>query len=179
MQLNCNNVLLMTVIPIWLFTVIFGLFFASKSTEVLFDASGSLYRASIQPEFDSEFSMLISGALDQALAKTVVHIISEDDCLCQLTASRHIHEVKDKVSRFGNTNITVNVEDIPGLGDILSSTPAIAVFDLEGSLAYLGPYSTGIGCLSGNGTVEPYLDRKATLGAIIPLEATGCYCSKV
>ncbi|MFT5298808.1 MAG: hypothetical protein ACJAXM_000403 [Arenicella sp.] len=86
----------MTVITIWLITVIFELFISSKSTEVLFDSSDSLYRGSIQPEFDHEFSRLISGALDKSLAQTVVHIFSEDDCLCQLTASRHIHEVKGK-----------------------------------------------------------------------------------
>jgi len=123
--------------------------------------------------------MLISNAIHKSLAKTVVHIISQDSCLCQLTASRHIHEVKGKVSSIGKTNITVNIEDTPGLSDILSSTPAIAVFDDEERLIYLGPYSTMVGCLSGNGTVEPYLDSKAALGAIIPLEATGCYCSNV
>lgn len=95
-HLNRKNVLLMTVITIWLITVIFELFISSKSTEVLFDSSDSLYRGSIQPEFDHEFSRLISGALDKSLAQTVVHIFSEDDCLCQLTASRHIHEVKGK-----------------------------------------------------------------------------------
>lgn len=103
----------------------------------------------------------------------MVHIFGEDDCLCQLTASRYIHEVKGKASSFGKTNITVNVEDI------LVSRIFIAVFDFEGSLAYLGPYSTFIGCLLGNSKVEPYLDRKATLGAIISLEATCCYCNKV
>lgn len=53
---------------LWLITVIFGLFFSSKSTEVLFDSSDSLYRGSIQPECDHEFSRLIFGALDKSLA---------------------------------------------------------------------------------------------------------------
>jgi hypothetical protein len=73
-------------------------------------------------------------------------------------------------------NETVYFENIQGLSSILTSTPAIAVFDDLGNLSYLGPYSTGIGCLSGNGTVEPYLDVKSTMGAIVPLESTGCYC---
>jgi hypothetical protein len=170
---------MMVVISLWVTSVIVGLFFASKSTEVPFDFSGSLYSASTQPNFDSDFSLLISAVTNTPLAQTVVHFLSEDSCLCQLVASRHINEVKNQATGFGMTNITVNIEDIPELSDILNSTPAIAIFDYEGNLAYLGPYSTGIGCFSGNGTVEGYLDSKADLGAIIPLEVTGCYCNKL
>lgn len=179
MQLKRKQVLMMVVISLWVISVIVGLFFASKSTEVPFDFSGSLYSASTQPNFDSDFSLLISAATNTPLAQTVVHFVSENSCLCQLVASRHINEVKDQATSFGKTNITVNIEDIPGLNDIMNSTPAIAIFDDEGNLAYLGPYSTGIGCFAGNGTVEPYLDSNADLGAIIPLEATGCYCNNV
>lgn len=179
MHINRTNALLFVVIPVWLIAIIWGLFFASKSIETPFDFSGALYRASAQPLFDNEFSSLIFNALDKELSNAVIHIVSEDDCLCQLVASRHIQEVKEKAAGLGKTNITVNIKDILGLNAILSSTPAIAIFDDKGNLAYLGPYSTGIGCVSGNGTVEPYLDSKATLGAIMPLEATGCYCINV
>ncbi|MFT4789297.1 MAG: hypothetical protein ACI95X_002131 [Paraglaciecola sp.] len=154
-------------------------FFASKSTEVSFDLSGALYRIYTQPKFESDFSLLISAAIDTSLAQTLVHFVSEDSCLYQLVAIRHIHEVKHQATNVGKTNMTVNIEDIPRLNDIFNRTPAIAIFDDEGNLAYLGPYSTGIGCFSGNNTFEPYLDSKANLRAMIPLEATGCYCNKL
>ena len=69
-------------------------FFCEQIYWGYFDASSTLYSSSVQPKFDSQFSMLISNAIHKSLAKTVVHIISQDSCLCQLTASRHIHEVK-------------------------------------------------------------------------------------
>jgi len=176
MKTSKKNALLVIVIPLWLLVALGGLFFTSKSSEKPFDPTGALYNASIKPDFDSQINKLLHGALTTSLNNVVVHIKSSDDCLCQLTATRHIKLVKDAVEYIGKKNETVYIEDIKGLSSILTSTPAIAVFDDQGALSYLGPYSTGIGCLSGNGSVEPYLDTKNTLGAIVPLESTGCYC---
>jgi hypothetical protein len=171
-----HKALLVIIVPLWLMISLIGLFYASKSIEKPFDPTYALYYAAIQPDFDSQINNMLFGALHASLNNVVVHITSKSDCLCQLTASRHIKSVKDAVETMGKKNETVYIENIRGLSNILTSTPAIAVFDAQGNLSYLGPYSTGIGCLSSNGTVEPYLASKNTFGAIIPLESTGCYC---
>ena len=176
MRSNTKNLLLGFVILLWLLVAIIGLFFANKSTETPFDPSGNLYYASNQPDFENQVNKLLHSALNTPLKNVAVHITSSKDCLCKLVANRHIKSVKDMVKSIGKTNETVFVEDIIGLSSILSSTPAIAIFDELGKLSYLGPYATGIGCFSGNGTVEPYLATRGTLGAIIPFESTGCYC---
>jgi hypothetical protein len=175
-KVSSKKALLVIIIPLWLIISLIGLFFASKSTEKPFDPTFALYYASIKPDFDSQINDILADALHASLNNVVVHITSNSDCLCQLTASRHIKSVKDAVEHLGKRNETLYIEDITGLSSIITSTPAIAVFDDQGKLSYLGPYSTGIGCLSSNGTVEPYLASKRTLGAIIPLESSGCYC---
>jgi hypothetical protein len=175
--LSKKNALLGVIIPLWLIIATVGLLFTSKSTEKPFDPNGALYLASNKPDFDSQVNRLLYGVLHTSLNNVVVHITSNNNCLCQLTATRHIKSVKDAAEYIGKRNETVYIENIQGLSNILTSTPAVAVFDDLGNLSYLGPYSTGIGCLSGNGTVEPYLDVKSTLGAIVPLESTGCYCN--
>jgi hypothetical protein len=175
-KISRKNALLVIIIPLWLVLALIGLLFASKSIEKPFDPTGALYYASNKPDFDSQVNSMLYGALHVPLNNVVVHITSHSDCLCQLTASRHIKSVKDAVEYIGKRNETVYIENIKDLSNMLTSTPAIAVFDEQGNLSYLGPYSTGIGCLSSNGTVEPYLDTKSTWGAIVPLESTGCYC---
>ena len=164
------------IIPFWLMISLIGLYYVSESIEKPFDPSYTLHNAANQPDFDAQINNMLHGALHASLNNVVVHITSKSDCLCQLTASRHIKSVKAAVEYMGKKNETVYIENIIGLSNILTSTPAIAVFDDQGKLSYLGPYSTGIGCLSSNGTVEPYLASKNTLGAIIPSDSTGCYC---
>jgi len=174
--LSKTNVVLAFVIPVWFLTALIGLFFSSKSIEKPFDPSGTLYYAANKPDFDKKVHRILDNALDTSLHNVVVHIASNSGCLCQRSATRHIKSIKDKVESIDKRNISVYIENIDALSVFLTSTPAIAVFDEDSQLSYFGPYSTGIGCLTGNGTVEPYLDTKSTLGAIVPLESTGCYC---
>ncbi len=172
-----RNLLLAVTIMVWLIVILIGLLFASKITEKQFDPAGVLYQAANEPDFDGQIKRIFYDFLGASLNNVVVHITSNTDCLCQLTATRHINSVKDTAAYSGKRNETVYIENIKGLSNILPSTPAIVIFDSLGKLSYLGPYSTGIGCLSGNGSVESYLNSKNTAGAIIPLESTGCYCN--
>jgi len=67
--------------------------------------------------------------------------------------------------------------DLPGSEQIPAS-PAVAIWDQTGKLAYFGPYSEGLTCNSSNSFIEPIL-QALTSGR--PVEAThtmavGCYC---
>ena len=66
---------------------------------------------------------------------------------------------------------------LPG-AEHLSASPAVAIWDRSGQLAYFGPYSEGATCNASNSFIEPILQ------ALIegrPVKAThtmavGCYC---
>jgi hypothetical protein len=60
----------------------------------------------------------------------------------------------------------------------LPASPAVAIWDQQGQLAYFGPYSEGANCTSSNSFIEPILDA---LIAGRPVNASntlavGCFC---
>lgn len=67
---------------------------------------------------------------------------------------------------------------LPG-AEHLSVSPAVAIWDRQGRLAYFGPYSQGATCNSSNSFIEPILQA---LSENRPVNAThtmavGCYCA--
>lgn len=66
---------------------------------------------------------------------------------------------------------------LPGSAGIPAS-PAVAIWDQQGQLAYFGPYSEGLTCNSSNSFIEPILEA---LSAGRPVSASntmavGCFC---
>ena len=66
---------------------------------------------------------------------------------------------------------------LPG-SDQLPASPAVAIWDSSGQLAYFGPYSEGALCTSSNSFIEPILEA---LVAGRPVRAdsnlaVGCFC---
>jgi hypothetical protein len=66
---------------------------------------------------------------------------------------------------------------LPGSAGIPAS-PAVAIWDQQGQLAYFGPYSEGLTCNSSNSFIEPILEA---LSAGRPVNASntmavGCFC---
>ena len=60
----------------------------------------------------------------------------------------------------------------------LPASPAVAIWDKQGRLAYFGPYSEGANCTSSNSFIEPILEA---LAADRPVSASntlavGCFC---
>ena len=165
------------VLPIWSALILAGLLFYSSSSLKPFDPEGRLYSIANTSDFDLTFSAKISKALGTSTKNMVVHMYDDFTCICQLASSAHIAAVKSLVTDAGKSNVAVNMSDFPSLADIVPSVPSVAIFDGDGQLSYLGPYSTGIGCFTGNGTVEPYIDTTTTIGAVIPFDANGCYCN--
>lgn len=59
------------------------------------------------------------------------------------------------------------------------SSPAVAIWDRDGRLAYFGPYSEGVTCSSSNSFIEPILEallagRRVNTGNNM---AVGCFCN--
>ena len=60
----------------------------------------------------------------------------------------------------------------------LPASPAVAIWDREGRLAYFGPYSEGALCTSSNSFIEPILEALAA-GRPVRAQsnlAVGCFC---
>lgn len=69
------------------------------------------------------------------------------------------------------------LESLEGMESIPAS-PAIAIWDQQGRLAYAGPYSEGLVCNSSNSFVEPILDALSANRSVSAANtmAVGCYC---
>lgn len=69
------------------------------------------------------------------------------------------------------------LESLEGMESIPAS-PAIAIWDQQGRLAYAGPYSEGLVCNSSNSFVEPILDALSENRSVSAANtmAVGCYC---
>lgn len=115
-------------------------------------------------------------------------------CPCNVGNQQHLG---DLVSQFASQGLTFHVLQKPGShgqlptnlsaleplaslpgSEHLPASPAVAIWDRQGRLAYFGPYSEGAVCNASNSFVEPII--KALLEGR-PVQATntlaiGCYC---
>lgn len=70
-----------------------------------------------------------------------------------------------------------HLSSLPG-SQALPASPAVAIWDRSGHLAYFGPYSEGAVCNSSNSFIEPVLDallENRPVAAANTL-AVGCFC---
>ncbi|MBA6100194.1 thiol-disulfide isomerase [Pseudomonas juntendi] len=115
-------------------------------------------------------------------------------CPCNVGNQQHLG---DLVSQFASQGVTFHVvqkagshgqlpanlsslhpiANLPG-SENLPASPAVAIWDHQGNLAYFGPYSEGAVCNASNSFIEPIINA---LLASRPVQATntlavGCYC---
>ena len=181
--------LLMTVYAFWWFQfrLLQPFTTAGQQSTVLFDSD---------PLRDqlSAISRQTSGSADNI---TVVHFW-DPDCPCNRFNEAHVKQLMQEYGRQGVRFVVVAgsqiktakriftdpavieyIEELPSLSRPPSS-PAVAIMDKKGELAYFGPYSVGAVCSVGNGAfVEKALDK--VLSGINPKHwntlAVGCFCS--
>ena len=144
---------------------------------VLFDASG----------------LRLPAELAGPGAIRVVHLW-DPPCPCNVGNQQHLAEL---VQRYAARGVSFHVWQKPGShghlpatlaglqalrelpgAEHLPASPAVAIWDRDGKLAYFGPYSEGATCTSANSFVEPLLDALLT-GRTVHSPgslAVGCYC---
>lgn len=69
------------------------------------------------------------------------------------------------------------LDELPGSAG-LPASPAVAIWDRQGQLAYFGPYSEGLVCNSSNSFIEPIIEALAA-GRRVDASNTlalGCFC---
>ena len=115
-------------------------------------------------------------------------------CPCNVGNQQHLAEL---ITRFGPQGVSFYAVQKPGShgqlpqtlsalqalpalsgSDKIPASPAVAIWDRAGQLAYFGPYSEGATCTSSNSFIEPILDA---LSAGRPVNAgntlaVGCFC---
>ncbi|KPA92283.1 hypothetical protein PF66_00959 [Pseudomonas asplenii] len=115
-------------------------------------------------------------------------------CPCNVGNQQHLGELIERFAPLGvdfyavqkpgsQGRLPVNLQAIQPLprlpgAEHLTVSPAVAIWDRNGQLAYFGPYSQGATCNSGNSFIEPIL---LALSEGRPVHAThnmavGCYC---
>ncbi|BBH43745.1 DUF6436 domain-containing protein [Pseudomonas sp. KU43P] len=123
----------------------------------------------------------------------VVHFW-DPTCPCNVGNQQHLG---DLVSQFTRQGVTFHVVQKPGThgqlpanlsslqpiaqlpgSEHLPASPAVAIWDRQGNLAYFGPYSEGAVCNASNSFIEPILKalldgRQVTASNTL---AVGCYC---
>jgi hypothetical protein len=76
-------------------------------------------------------------------------------------------------------NIAISLSEQPDIEQFLPSVPAIIIYNEASELIYVGPYSTGYLCTTGNGLVEaliPKMSQPESEPVVMSL-ARGCYCN--
>ncbi len=132
---------------------------------------------------------------DNAGAILFVHFW-DPDCPCNIGNQQHLEELTEKFAVRGVRFFVVQKNDtrgklpaalrsklqplnyLPGAEQIPAS-PAAAIWDRHGRLAYIGPYSEGLICTSNNSLVEPVLESliQGHRTELTHLLSVGCYCA--
>lgn len=166
-------------VALWAVTILLGLGYASSSQLREFDPNSSLSQAAMQADFDSQFTQALNDVMGVS-SRTIVHFQTQDPCFCNTLSEQHQTELRQSLSDDGYELAVVNVPNTPQWRAWIPSFPALAVIGENRQLRYLGPYSAGYGCLSGENVVDAVvaLTQQTTyLGANISSESKGCYCN--
>lgn len=147
----------------------------------------------------SDSATLFSGAALQLPARIggfgkvrLVHFW-EPSCPCNAGNQQHLAEMMQEygaavdfyhVQKAGTSGrLPRPLQAMQPLGDLhgadgLPASPAVAIFDRSGTLAYFGPYSEGAVCTSSNSFIEPVLDAllQGRPVAAASTLAAGCFC---
>ena len=163
-------------IVVWASVLLGSILYLSNLRVGLFDPNNQLTLLSAQASFEREFvKKLQSAGIDTR--NTTLHFAADKRCYCQTVAKPHIDSVKQLATEQGFINSQLTVRSDSALISYIPSTPAVAVFNQQGLLVYLGPYATGLFCAPQQGIFENYISsEQAYLGATIISDAKGCYC---
>jgi hypothetical protein len=115
-------------------------------------------------------------------------------CPCNVGNQQHLSELVDKYAPQGVEFYAVqksgtqgqlpatlsSLKPLPALpgSEQIPASPAVAIWNRTGELAYFGPYSEGLTCNSSNSFIEPILEA-LNVGRVVNAThtmAVGCYC---
>ncbi|MFT4937585.1 MAG: hypothetical protein ACI88A_000602 [Paraglaciecola sp.] len=162
---------------VWLISCLGGLLWFSTNKLVEFDPKLKLSMALSDLKYEEAFINVLKDN-NYDVRSSVIHF-SATDCWCQTLAQKHVSKLSNEMQTLGFHNIYVNLTDLLAIGNYIPSTPALAVIDQHEKVLFLGPYSTGYGCVTASNVTEIIINKLSNpkhQNSSIITEAEGCYC---
>ena len=164
-------------IAVWILSsLMIMLYFGTKDIRA-FDPHGELQFASTHINFDLSIEETFKTAFND-LNKSAFHI-QDQDCSCSILSDNHVRSLNIRFEKAGYSVRTLSSQSYAKIVALFPSLPALAIFDLNGNLAYLGPYSSGFYCGARTSLVEPIvasITSNTHMGALVISDSDGCYC---
>ena len=161
----------------WFVLIFVGLMYSTTDRLVDFDPQATLLDNSTEQTFYAELDSFLKTHYESVQGRAF-HI-SDDSCFCQMVAGSHIADVKKLVSNHTMENVSIALSELPEMEKFLPSVPAVIIYNDQSQLIYVGPYSTGYLCTTGNGLVEDLIPKmtQAVSDPVVMSLARGCYCN--
>ena len=165
------------IVFIWFVVLFMALMYMTTERLVDFDPETRLLDNSTEATFYADIRSFLKS--NYGSIKGRAFHISDDDCFCQMVAGAHIADVKKIVENETMENVLISLEDAPEISNFVPSVPAIIIYNDQEELIYVGPYSTGYLCTTGNGLVEDLIPKmnQSVENPVVMSLARGCYCN--
>ncbi len=134
-----------------------------------------------------EYAQLWQAAIDESdglVHPAVIHWLP-DNCLCRILSSKHASQITHTAEQNGFNVFQINTHDsslgrsvdIPDMTQMPFS-PTIVITHPDGQIAYVGAYSDGVRCNTGNSMVESFIGGPNTLPVqtVVGLDVQTCRC---
>jgi hypothetical protein len=98
------------------------------------------------------------------------------DCPCESYREAHVEDIQPLLTKINQ--MTVSEQTLRQYDVSIPASPAVAIWDSTGELAYFGPYSSGLTCGKGLDFISMTL-KKLDLGnnpKWINTQGFGCFC---
>ncbi|GAA6151501.1 DUF6436 domain-containing protein [Pseudoteredinibacter isoporae] len=121
-------------------------------------------------QFDGQNLLAISNG------QITVQQFIDPDCPCNRYVREHREELQ---ARYSSQSIRFELLTPSSLtAAAVPSSPAVAIWDRDGRLAYFGPYSNGVICNAKTSFIEPVLNQLKTgeNPQINNTAGVGCFC---
>lgn len=130
-------------------------------------------------EFDGQyFAQKLDYAPQFGSSSVVVAHILDMNCPCTRFAKPHIELLEQRFEKQAKFILWQELPDSIRSTAVIPASPAVAIWNAEGELAYYGPYSSGSFCGRGDDLVANTLAELAKGNDYqwINQDAVGCFC---
>ncbi len=142
-----------------------------------FDPDGKLHFASTDLNYDTVTKQVFNATFSEL--KGVAFHIQDQSCSCSSFSKEHIRSLDIKFEKAGFSTKKLTPSSHREIVSLFPSLPALAIFDENAELAYLGPYSSGLFCSKNSSLIETIVDSiisNSHLGSLVISDSSGCYC---
>lgn len=128
-------------------------------------------------QFDYEAIIELYPILNSAGKNTILVVhFADDDCPCDRYRKKHVKDLTATLS--GTSQVVINAQSNEFMNLHIPATPAVAIWNQQGELAYFGPYSSGMTCGDGFDFISMVFEKM--ISGVNPnwinTQGVGCFC---